>query len=245
MRASRSPIRSIPAPQQFHEPAMCGAIDYASGTGSIVGAGPPPCWWQDTTEETESSRRNPTLGMDCGSSLAKRQCALSSGDLFLLYTARFVWRQATHIPGSPLRWWRNILALPGKCNSPYYNICCATPSLPDTKVHRRHCRLGGPPLQEKIISLEAKKYCPVRCFGLISAFMPKTKAKKVKTQADAASCAPSSDEKKKLSACGSNRFPRSELTKKTGGYIKKHGCQDKRNETMINEEMRSMPVMAI
>jgi upstream activation factor subunit UAF30 len=41
---------------------------------------------------------------------------------------------------------------------------------------------------------------------------------------------------------GSNPMPRSEVTKKIWGYIKKHGLQDNKNRRMINADDKLLPV---
>ena len=41
---------------------------------------------------------------------------------------------------------------------------------------------------------------------------------------------------------GSNAMPRTEVTKKIWGYIKKNGLQDKKNRRMINSDEKLKPV---
>ena len=83
-------------------------------------------------------------------------------------------------------------------------------------------------------------YCPVRCFGFNQRSCRKPKPK-VKHKPNAAFMRPVQPDEKLSAIVGSKPLPRSELTKKLWDYIKKHGCQDKRNEPRLMPTMRFAP----
>jgi upstream activation factor subunit UAF30 len=68
--------------------------------------------------------------------------------------------------------------------------------------------------------------------------MPKTskKAAKKKRTPNAAFMKPVQPDDKLALVVGAKPLPRTELTKKLWGYIRKHGLQDKKKRTMINAD---------
>ena len=64
--------------------------------------------------------------------------------------------------------------------------------------------------------------------------MAKKKAKKRKP--NAAFMKPMSPSATLAAVVGSGNMPRTEVTKKIWGYIKRHGLQDKKNKRMINSD---------
>ena len=72
----------------------------------------------------------------------------------------------------------------------------------------------------------------------------KKAAKKTKRKPNAAFMKPVMPDAKLAEVVGSKALPRTELTKKLWGYIKKHGLQDKKNRRMINAEEALMAVFS-
>ena len=70
--------------------------------------------------------------------------------------------------------------------------------------------------------------------------MAKKKAKKRKP--NAAFMKPMSPSATLAAVVGSGSMPRTEVTKKIWGYIKRHGLQDKKNKRMINSDEKLKPV---
>jgi chromatin remodeling complex protein RSC6 len=70
--------------------------------------------------------------------------------------------------------------------------------------------------------------------------MAKKKGKKRK--ANAAFMKPMSPSATLAAVIGSGNMPRTEVTKKIWGYIKRHGLQDKKNRRMINADDKLKPV---
>ena len=67
--------------------------------------------------------------------------------------------------------------------------------------------------------------------------MAKKKAKKAgKRKPNAAFMKPMSPSATLAAVVGSGSMPRTEVTKKIWGYIKRHGLQDKKNRRMINSD---------
>ena len=66
--------------------------------------------------------------------------------------------------------------------------------------------------------------------------MAKKKAKKAKRKPNAAFMKPMSPSATLAAVVGSGNMPRTEVTKKIWGYIKRHGLQDKKNKRMINAD---------
>ena len=66
--------------------------------------------------------------------------------------------------------------------------------------------------------------------------MAKKKAKKAKRKPNAAFMKPMSPSATLAAVVGSGSMPRTEVTKKIWGYIKRHGLQDKKNKRMINSD---------
>lgn len=64
----------------------------------------------------------------------------------------------------------------------------------------------------------------------------KKAAKKSKRKPNAAFMKPVMPDAKLAAVVGSKGMPRTELTKKLWGYIKRHGLQDKKNRRMINAD---------
>jgi chromatin remodeling complex protein RSC6 len=64
----------------------------------------------------------------------------------------------------------------------------------------------------------------------------KKKAKKVKRKPNAAFMKPVHPDAVLAAVVGASPLPRTELTKKIWGYIKKNGLQDKKNRRMINAD---------
>ena len=59
---------------------------------------------------------------------------------------------------------------------------------------------------------------------------------KTKRKPNAAFMKPVQPDAKLAAVVGDKAIPRTELTKKLWGYIKKHGLQDKKNKRMINAD---------
>jgi upstream activation factor subunit UAF30 len=59
---------------------------------------------------------------------------------------------------------------------------------------------------------------------------------KTKRKPNAAFMRPVHPDKKLSAIVGSKPLPRTEVAKKLWAYIKKHGCQDKKERTMINAD---------
>jgi chromatin remodeling complex protein RSC6 len=70
--------------------------------------------------------------------------------------------------------------------------------------------------------------------------MAKKKGKKRK--ANAAFMKPMRVDATLAAVIGSGSMPRTEVTKKIWGYIKRHGLQDKKNRRMINADEKLRPV---
>jgi len=66
--------------------------------------------------------------------------------------------------------------------------------------------------------------------------MAKKKAKKAKRKPNAAFMKPMNPSATLAAVVGSGSMPRTEVTKKIWGYIKRHGLQDKKNRRMINAD---------
>lgn len=66
--------------------------------------------------------------------------------------------------------------------------------------------------------------------------MAKKKAKKAKRKPNAAFMKPMNPSATLAAVVGSGSMPRTEVTKKIWGYIKRHGLQDKKNKRMINAD---------
>jgi upstream activation factor subunit UAF30 len=64
----------------------------------------------------------------------------------------------------------------------------------------------------------------------------KKKAKKTKRKPNAAFMKPVMPDGKLAEVVGAKAMPRTELTKKLWGYIKRRGLQDKKNRRMINAD---------
>jgi chromatin remodeling complex protein RSC6 len=64
----------------------------------------------------------------------------------------------------------------------------------------------------------------------------KKKAKKAKRKPNAAFMKPVHPDAVLAAVVGASPLPRTELTKKIWGYIKKNGLQDKKNRRMINAD---------
>jgi upstream activation factor subunit UAF30 len=74
--------------------------------------------------------------------------------------------------------------------------------------------------------------------------MAKKKAKKAgkKRKPNAAFMKPMSPSSTLAAVVGSSAMPRTEVTKKIWGYIKRNGLQDKKNKRMINSDEKLKPV---
>jgi chromatin remodeling complex protein RSC6 len=74
--------------------------------------------------------------------------------------------------------------------------------------------------------------------------MAKKKAKKAgkKRKPNAAFMTPMTPDATLGAVIGANPMPRTEVTKKIWGYIKKNGLQDKKNKRMINADEKLKPV---
>ena len=74
--------------------------------------------------------------------------------------------------------------------------------------------------------------------------MAKKKAKKggKKRKPSAAFMKPMTPDAMLAAVVGSSAMPRTEVTKKIWGYIKRNGCQDKKNRRMINADDKLRPV---
>ncbi|HKI95706.1 MAG TPA: SWIB/MDM2 domain-containing protein [Gemmatimonadales bacterium] len=66
----------------------------------------------------------------------------------------------------------------------------------------------------------------------------KVAKKKSKRKPNAAFMKPVMPDAKLAEVVGSKGMPRTELTKKLWGYIKRHGLQDKKNRRMINADAK-------
>ena len=66
--------------------------------------------------------------------------------------------------------------------------------------------------------------------------MAKKKAKGKKRKANAAFMKPMTPSATLAAVIGSSAMPRTEVTKKIWGYIKRNGLQDKKNRRMINAD---------
>ncbi len=66
--------------------------------------------------------------------------------------------------------------------------------------------------------------------------MAKKKAKKAKRKPNAAFMKPMTPSGTLAAVVGSGNMPRTEVTKKIWGYIKRHSLQDKKNKRMINAD---------
>ena len=76
--------------------------------------------------------------------------------------------------------------------------------------------------------------------------MAKKKAKKAgkKRKPNAAFMKPMSPTGPLAAVVGSSSMPRTEVTKKIWGYIKRNGLQDKKNKRMINADEKLKPVFS-
>jgi upstream activation factor subunit UAF30 len=75
--------------------------------------------------------------------------------------------------------------------------------------------------------------------------MAKKKAKKSgskKRKPNAAFMKPMTPDATLANVIGSSAMPRTEVTKKIWGYIKRNGLQDKKNKRMINSDEKLKPV---
>jgi chromatin remodeling complex protein RSC6 len=72
--------------------------------------------------------------------------------------------------------------------------------------------------------------------------MAAKKAKKSKRKPNAAFMKPVMPDAALSAVVGSKAMPRTEITKKLWGYIKKHGLQDKKNRRNINADANLKPV---
>jgi chromatin remodeling complex protein RSC6 len=74
--------------------------------------------------------------------------------------------------------------------------------------------------------------------------MAKKKAKKggKKRKPSAAFMKPMTPDAMLAAVVGGSAMPRTEVTKKIWGYIKRNGCQDKKNRRMINADEKLRPV---
>jgi chromatin remodeling complex protein RSC6 len=75
--------------------------------------------------------------------------------------------------------------------------------------------------------------------------MAKKKAKKAagkKRKPNAAFMKPMNPSATLAAVIGSSAMPRTEVTKKIWGYIKRNGLQDKKNKRMINSDEKLKPV---
>ena len=72
--------------------------------------------------------------------------------------------------------------------------------------------------------------------------MAKKKAKGKKRKANAAFMKPMSPSATLAAVIGSSSMPRTEVTKKIWGYIKRNGLQDKKNRRMINADEKLRPI---
>jgi upstream activation factor subunit UAF30 len=72
--------------------------------------------------------------------------------------------------------------------------------------------------------------------------MAKKKAKGKKRKANAAFMKPMSPSATLAAVIGSGSMPRTEVTKKIWGYIKRNGLQDKKNRRMINADEKLRPI---
>ena len=72
--------------------------------------------------------------------------------------------------------------------------------------------------------------------------MAKKKAKGKKRKPNAAFMKPMTPSGSLGAVIGSSAMPRTEVTKKIWGYIKRNGLQDKRNKRMINADEKLRPV---
>jgi upstream activation factor subunit UAF30 len=70
----------------------------------------------------------------------------------------------------------------------------------------------------------------------------KKKKKAAKRKPSAAFMKPVMPDAKLAEVVGSKGMPRTELTKKLWGYIKRHGLQDKKNRRMINADAALLAV---
>ena len=72
--------------------------------------------------------------------------------------------------------------------------------------------------------------------------MAKKKAKGKKRKANAAFMKPMNISATLAAVIGSSAMPRTEVTKKIWGYIKRNGLQDKKNRRMINADEKLRPI---
>ena len=72
--------------------------------------------------------------------------------------------------------------------------------------------------------------------------MAKKKAKGKKRKANAAFMKPMNPSATLAAVIGSSAMPRTEVTKKIWGYIKRNGLQDKKNRRMINADEKLRPI---
>jgi hypothetical protein len=77
---------------------------------------------------------------------------------------------------------------------------------------------------------------------LLEVHMAAKKAKKSKRKPNAAFMKPVMPDAALSAVVGSKAMPRTEITKKLWGYIKKHGLQDKKNRRNINADANLKPV---
>jgi chromatin remodeling complex protein RSC6 len=66
--------------------------------------------------------------------------------------------------------------------------------------------------------------------------------KKTGRKASAAFMKPMTPSDSLAEVIGSKAMPRTEVTKKLWGYIKKHGLQDRKNRRMINADAKLRPI---
>jgi len=72
--------------------------------------------------------------------------------------------------------------------------------------------------------------------------MAKKKAKGKKRKPNAAFMKPMTPTGPLAAVVGASSMPRTEVTKKIWGYIKRNGLQDKKNKRMINSDEKLKPV---
>ncbi len=70
----------------------------------------------------------------------------------------------------------------------------------------------------------------------------KTARKATKRKPNAAFMKPMTPSATLAEVVGSKPLPRTEVTKKLWGYIKRHGLQDKKNRRMINADAKLRPI---
>ena len=141
---------------------MCVALDPRSGAGISGGPAIRRCWWHDTTEKPNPSRRpRHRSGWLPGSSFSETPVRLSSGDLFLLYTDGLYGAGDTDHPRlAPAMAGETITRRARQCTVLPDNICCATPSFPRLPPsHRMTLRRWWSAVSMEKINLPRGKKC--------------------------------------------------------------------------------------